>query len=359
MSGTGTASAAMLENDQGQNVLTGPLTINDPRGHVVNVNSGTIAALPTTLTISGNVSGPGGLIKTGVGVFALSGTNNTYSGGTTINGGILALGSGSALGSSGNITFTGGTLQFSSANTNDYSARFLNSTAAIALDTNNQSLTLANSINGSNQGGLAKLGTGTLILTAANTYAGATTVGAGTLQLGNADSLPGTTAVTIGGADAGSLDLQTNTVDVAGLAFAGAGGTLALSLAGSGPYGNLTVSGSAVLNGGSLWIGGITDPSVTTYVLLTAASFTGSFSSINLPDATFHEAMVGNSIELIRNGTTGVANSLGGGQFAGAAGNNTVSQDGAPAVPEPATLALLAAAAGLIGWARRRGAADD
>ena len=43
------------------------------------------------MTITGSLSGPGGLAKIGSGTLTLSGSN-TYSGGTTVNGGVLLLG---------------------------------------------------------------------------------------------------------------------------------------------------------------------------------------------------------------------------------------------------------------------------
>ena len=67
--------------------------------------------------------------------------SNTYSGPTLLNGGVLSLGTAAALPSGGNITFGGGTLQFTAANTSDYSGSIVNSTSAISIDTNGQTVT--------------------------------------------------------------------------------------------------------------------------------------------------------------------------------------------------------------------------
>ena len=134
-----------------------------------------------------------GLTKLGSNTLTLSALN-TYSGPTTISGGILSLGiaQGSASGPLGlsaaglptnTIFFNGGSLQFTAANTTDYSSRF--STAAnnaISIDTNSQTVTFASAITGSGVT-LAKIGAGTLILTGANTYTGATSLGGGATSI--------------------------------------------------------------------------------------------------------------------------------------------------------------------------------
>src|SRR5271165_2066586 len=119
--------------------------------------------------VTGDITGTGGLIKTGAGTLILTGAN-TYSGGTTISVGTLQIGNGGTTGSiAGNVTDNG----------------------ALAFDPSN-TITFAGVISGT--GDLLQAGTGTLILTANNTFTGGTTVNAGTLQLGdgtNAASLTG------------------------------------------------------------------------------------------------------------------------------------------------------------------------
>ena len=76
--------------------------------------------------------------------------------------------------------------------------------------TNRATLTLSGVIGGSGKG-LIKNGTGTLILSGANTYGGPTVVnGSGPLQLGATDALPVTGAVILGGTNGlGNLNLGT------------------------------------------------------------------------------------------------------------------------------------------------------
>ncbi|MEI6239143.1 MAG: autotransporter-associated beta strand repeat-containing protein [Planctomycetia bacterium] len=155
----------------------------------------------------------GGLTKLGTGTLTLSGSN-TFTGVTSISAGILALGTSSALAGGGNIAFGGGTLQFSAGNTQDYSSRIKSSGAAIALDTNSQTVTFGTSIDNTNSGGLTKLGVGTLTLSGSNTYTGVTSVNAGILALGTSSALAGGGTITFSG---GTLQFSAgNTQDYSG-----------------------------------------------------------------------------------------------------------------------------------------------
>ncbi len=95
---------------------------------------------------------------------------------------------------------------------------------------------------------LAKTGSGTLVLSGANIYTGATCIQAGTLQLGASDVIPDTSDVTVNGA----LDLADNSDTIAALALGNAGtvttgaGTLTLGgdVAYSGSGAGATISGN-------------------------------------------------------------------------------------------------------------------
>lgn len=156
----------------------------------VTLNGGSIefAGTGTFTRATALGGGSGGVIKSGVGILTLSGAN-TYAGATQITGGTLiagiadGVGTG-ALGNAGDITFGGGTLQYSAASAaSDYASRIKNSVGVIRLDTSEQTVTLAGSIDSSNTGGLVKSGTGTLILSGSNTYTGTTIASNGTVRL--------------------------------------------------------------------------------------------------------------------------------------------------------------------------------
>ena len=151
-----------------------------------------------TLTISSvlNKVGNAALVKLGPGRLILAGAN-TYSGTTAdtlLNEGVLQAGiadTGTS-GPFGNMlqqaagaafVFGGGTLQYSAVNQYDYSGKFATSAGQpIKVDTNGQNVAFA-TILSSTAGTLDKFGTGTLTLSAANTYSGNTTVDGGTLAL--------------------------------------------------------------------------------------------------------------------------------------------------------------------------------
>ncbi len=224
----------------GFNQTIGSLTSGVGGGSIRN-NGATDA----TLTISGSTSPPAAfglviadgttnktlLTRAGTGTLTISGAN-TYSGATTVSAGTLQLAVGN-VGSVGSITsspigkstlnLNGGTLS-----SNDNTARtVLNATsiggnitlgdatntgaltfdAATTISGATRTLTTASAItfagaigDGGSGFGITKAGAGTLTLSAANTYTGATTVSAGTLQLagGNVGSVGAITSSPVG-----------------------------------------------------------------------------------------------------------------------------------------------------------------
>ena len=179
-----------------------------------------------------------GLTKLGANTLTLSGSNS-YTGVTNINSGTLSLANSAAIPlTSVNITFGGGTLQFSLSNTNDYSGSIVNSTSAISIDTNGQSVTFNSNLNNSNSGGLTKINSGMLTLGGSNSYGGGTTINAGTLQLGSTAALPTSTALTLTG---GTLDLDTYAATVANLTSAAASNIINSGIS----QATLTVTGAA------------------------------------------------------------------------------------------------------------------
>jgi fibronectin-binding autotransporter adhesin len=126
------------------------------------------------------------LTKAGTGTLILSGIN-TFTGATTINGGTISIAADSGLGSApgaataGQLTFNGGTLLASASFTLDANRGVALTGAGTFSVTSPIVLTYGGIVAG--PGTLAKVGTGTLILSGVNTYTGSTTLTAGTLAV--------------------------------------------------------------------------------------------------------------------------------------------------------------------------------
>lgn len=224
-----------IRND-GTVIANGSTTVGRYDGNgVLVIASSTLSIGNTDGSSVGEISGAGSLAKIGTGALTLY-VANTYSGGTTLAEGVLAVSAAGALGTTGTISFGGGTLQFTSFDTTDYSARFSSDPGqAYSLDTNGESVTLGSSLT-SPGGSLTKLGNGILTLSASNSFTGSARVASGTLALGHAGALAGAT-----------LDLATAD-----------SGTVAFGLPGATTYllGGLQGSRSLDIGGNSLSIGG-------------------------------------------------------------------------------------------------------
>jgi fibronectin-binding autotransporter adhesin len=245
-------------------------------------------------------SGTIGLTKVGAGTQTLTGTN-TYTAGTDVLAGVLALGSAGAIGTTGTIRFDGGTLQFSAANTTDYSPRLsIDTNQAYRLDTNGQAVTLASALT-SLGGSLTKLGPGTLTVTAANTYTGPTQVNGGILSVaalanGGVASPIGQSsnaATNLTFANGGILQYTGPTVSTdrgftlntggGGFDVNQAGTTLTLSGAGTGSGGFIKSGpGTLILTGANVYTGGTTINAGTLQV--GAGGATGALGSGNVTD---------------------------------------------------------------------------
>ena len=137
----------------------------------------------TSTTFSGAIqdgAGATGLTKVGAGTFTLSGAN-TYSGSTSLAAGTLRLENNQALGT-GALTTTGSVVDYAHG-----------VTIANPIVVNSNTTQLSVTAGTATQAGaiseldgprpLEKIGAGTLVLTAANTYSGATTITAGILMV--------------------------------------------------------------------------------------------------------------------------------------------------------------------------------
>jgi len=230
--------------------ITGTTGVLTATGSAIDAQAGDVSAI-----LAGSV----GLTKTTSGTVVLTGTN-TYTGATTISAGTLQIGNG---GTTGSIASTSGV---TNNGTLDYNR--------------SDALTVGYVISGG--GALVKDGTGTLTLTNANTYTGATTINAGTLQIGNGGTT-GTIASTSGVTNNGTLDYNHSDNLTVGYAISGTGvvvkdGAGNLTLSGANTYAGGTTlnSGTLVINNGSALGSGTLTALDGTTISLTTSSGIGS-----------------------------------------------------------------------------------
>jgi autotransporter-associated beta strand protein len=247
-------AASRLVFDGGTLRYTG-VTASTNRGFtLIAGKTGTldVSAADTALTMSGaSTNTTGALTKAGAGSLILSGAN-LHTGATTISAGTLQIGAGG----------TTGSLSASSAITNN-SALSFNRTNTLTQGTNFGTI--------SGTGTLTKAGSGTLVLSAANTYTGATTISAGALNLRNATGL-GTTAAGTTVASGAALQIQGGiTVGAEALTLSGAGQTSTGAL--------LNVSGNNTY-GGAITRAADTTIGSTTGTLTLSGAMTGNFAAI-------------------------------------------------------------------------------
>ena len=194
------------------------LLINNSSGKALVVNA-VIAdktlLVPTLLTTVGNVT---------------LGTGNTHSGVTTVGAGTVKLGNQNALQNS-TLTMNGGSIVFDSSVVGNaftfgglaapssgagYDITLENndvSPAGVALTVggNDANTTCAAVLSGA--GSLTKTGIGTLTLSGANTYAGATSVNAGTLTIGDASTFTNTSKIALSGTGRLNVDVDDQGLD--------------------------------------------------------------------------------------------------------------------------------------------------
>jgi len=315
-SGTNTINANVsVTGTAGGLSIGGSATTTFGAASVTSWNATGTAAISSSgnTTFNGTISGSGALTKTGTGILTLAGNSTAYNGNIAVNGGILRISDGGSLGtttgtttvasgavleiqnnltSAENLTLAGtgiaGTGAVRNLGGNNTLGGTITLSAATALQSDAGTLTLSNTISGSQNltvegvgnttlsgaittatGTLTKLDAGTLVLSgsSANTYSGLTTVSGGTLelaktagvnaiagnltvasgghlvQLTSSNQIADTSLVTLNGtgANAAILRLNNQSETIGGL-IGGAGEGIVENESGSAGTGTLTVN---------------------------------------------------------------------------------------------------------------------
>jgi autotransporter-associated beta strand protein len=253
-------------------------------GHGNFMQTGGTSSTTTSLTVGNNYGGlgtyslTGGLLATPALIVGSSGTGSfTQSGGTNsiatsldlgsydgsqgtynLGGGLLQLSGAGLISGSGRATFNfgSGTLQSASSWSSSMPIVLPTSGSNGTIDTDGNTLTLSGSLSG--PGGLIKAGSGTLVLTAVNTFSGNTTIAGGTLQIDNPLALENSMVVTTSSpqsSNMGNLNLNGLNAVLGGLAGSGqlalGSGTLTIGNAG----GTNVFAGSLNGNGSLIKLG--------------------------------------------------------------------------------------------------------
>jgi len=248
--GNGTVSASGLQfASDGYEIAGDALTLTGSDA-TIRVGDNSAEGVDFTATISAELTGGVRLVKTDLGTLVLSGAN-TYSGGTQIMAGTIRLAGDDALGIGGLDTTGAGTLDLDGHHQTVASLDGLfgsgitnSSTAASIFEVSNSGSFSGTIEDGDGQISLVKSGTGTLALSGANSYRGATSVNGGTLFI-NGDQSTATGMTSVGyGATLGGSGTIGGDVTVADGGTLAAGGALDAA-------GRLTINGDLVLSDGS------------------------------------------------------------------------------------------------------------
>ena len=248
------------------------------RAVTLNASGGIFDTNGNNATLAGAIGGSGGLTKIGMGTLVLSGTSS-YTGATNINVGTLQAGAANAFAPSSAFTVSAGAV-FDLNNFNQTigslagAGNVMLGSATLTTGGDNTSTTYSGAMSGT--GGLTKIGAGTLVLTANNTYTGPTTISVGTLQLGNG----GTSGSILGNVvNNGTLAINRSDTFTLGNVISGTG-----ALQQNGPGTTIltatnTYSGATSVNAGTLIVNGAIASSTVTVnagALLTGTGTVGA-----------------------------------------------------------------------------------
>ncbi len=263
------------------NVWPGPVTISGSNNRW-NIVSG-------QLTLSGEISGTSGYHKDGAGMLVVSGSNPDFTGSTNLNSGTLRIAKSDALAAS-TVSMNGGALAFSISNPTLGNLVAASPVRNIALqDVSAAPVALSVGASGSSgtyngtfsgNGSLAKVGSGTWTIAAAQPFTGAISVAGGTLALGG--NLTGALSVSSGGTLA-----PLGSPSIAGNVTFSPGSILRVRINGPAAgteFDQLQAAGSVALAGSPAIVAAAGLPlNSTSYLILnktSAGAFAGTFSGL-------------------------------------------------------------------------------
>jgi fibronectin-binding autotransporter adhesin len=314
LNGSGTAGGGALRNLSGDNSFAGVITLGSATtiksdSGVLTLSGGLVTAGFTAtfgggsdITVTGGISGTGGIAKNDGGTVTLS-QANSYTGATTVNGGILRMSADERIADASNLIVSGGT--FDVQTFSETVANVTMSTGAIT-GTGGGTLTAsaftfesgaATAILGGSGATLTKTTNGTVILSGDNSYTGSTNVNAGTLQISASERIAGTSDLNVSG---GTFDVQNLTETVrnvtlssgsisgtgagtlAGSSFSVESGTATAILAGTGATLTKTTIGTVTLSGANTFTGATTVNGGTLTLSSTSGSALGSTTSVTV-----------------------------------------------------------------------------
>ncbi|MER8373456.1 autotransporter-associated beta strand repeat-containing protein [Mesorhizobium sp. M1406] len=251
-------------------------------GGSVVLGSATLTSGGASGTFTGAISGSGGFFQTAGGVQTIVGCNNSYTGATSVSGGTLSVdclangglasGIGASSSASANLVLNNGNLIYTGGSTTTNRGFTLGGTGTLTVNNPAATLQFSGAVGGT--GLLQKAGTGTLVLSGANTYTGGTSVTAGILRAGSTSAF-GSGGVALSNTAGVTLDLAGFNNTVGYLNGGGAlGGNVTLGTA------TLTLnwpSGTASYAGAISGSGGLVKNGAITQILTgCSSSYTGS-----------------------------------------------------------------------------------
>jgi autotransporter-associated beta strand protein len=271
----------------GNNTYTGGTTINPNSilqignggtsgsvvGDILN-NGAMVFGRADTVTFNGAISGSGYVQQLGSGALVLTG-DNTYTGGTGIGTGTLTVGNNNALGTGLLIMAPGTTLSFlNTGNFNIANSIAINGDPTFTPPTGTVQTLSGVIADGFSPGTLELSGGGTLVLSAANTYTGATNVNSGVLDVSGSIATSSLTTVKSGAMLVGSGTVGNTQIN--------SGATFAPGAPGA-PGTSMTVSGNIAFQSGAIYLVQVNPTSASFANVTGAASLAGIVNAAFAP----------------------------------------------------------------------------